>query len=75
VFNDVFSDVSYAGFAMRGEILGAERRRFWHEDDKLSIVLSVGVLAPLIARISEDIMASDRLDAPSRQIALQSPAG
>ena len=33
------------------------------------------VLAPLIARIREDIMASDRLHAPSRQIALQSPAG
>jgi len=28
---------------MRGEILGAERRRFWHDDDKLEIVMSVGV--------------------------------
>jgi len=33
------------------------------------------VLAPLIARIREDIMTSDRLHAPSRQIASQSPAG
>ncbi|WP_439150649.1 hypothetical protein [Sulfitobacter sp.] len=28
---------------MRGEILGAERRHFWHDDDKLEIVTSVGV--------------------------------
>jgi len=28
---------------MRGEILGVERRRFWHDDDKLEIVMSVGV--------------------------------
>lgn len=43
MFNVVFSDVSYAGFAMRGEILGVERRRFWHDDEKLEIVMSVGV--------------------------------
>ena len=43
MFNDVISDVSYAGSAMRGEILGMERRRFWHDDDKLEIVMSVGV--------------------------------
>jgi type I site-specific restriction-modification system R (restriction) subunit len=28
---------------MRGEILGAERRRFWHDEDKLEIVMLVGV--------------------------------
>ena len=39
--NDVVSDVSYAGLAMRGDILGLERRRRWGDDDKLSIVLSV----------------------------------
>jgi transposase len=42
VFNDVVSDVSYAGIAMRVEILGQERRRRWRDDEKLAIVLSVG---------------------------------
>lgn len=28
---------------MRGEILGVERRRFWRDEDKLEIVMSVGV--------------------------------
>lgn len=28
---------------MRGEILGLERRRFWRDEDKLEIVLSVGI--------------------------------
>ncbi len=28
---------------MRAEILGVERRRRWHDDEKLEIVLSVGV--------------------------------
>ena len=28
---------------MRGEILGLERRRFWRDEDKLEIVMSVGV--------------------------------
>ena len=28
---------------MRGEILGAERRRFWRDEDKLEIVMSVGI--------------------------------
>ena len=43
MFNDVISDVFYAGCAMRGEILVVERRRFWHDDDKLEIVMLVGV--------------------------------
>jgi transposase len=42
VFNDVVSDVSYAGIAMRVEILGQERRRRWRDDEKLAIVMSVG---------------------------------
>jgi transposase len=28
---------------MRGEILGMERRRFWRDEDKLEIIMSVGV--------------------------------
>lgn len=43
VFNDVVSDVFYAGSAMRGEILELERRRFWGDEVKLEIVTSVGV--------------------------------
>ena len=42
MFNDVVSDVSYAGIAMRVEILGQERRRRWRDDEKLAIVMSVG---------------------------------
>jgi len=31
------------GFVMRGGLLGLERRRFWHDEDKLEIVGLVGV--------------------------------
>ena len=41
--SDVVCDVSYAGLAMRGDILGLERRRRWGDEQKLAIVLSVGV--------------------------------
>ena len=41
--NDVVNDVSYAGLVMRGDILGLERRRRWCDEEKLEIVLSVGV--------------------------------
>mgnify|MGYP003629311952 CR=1 FL=1 len=53
MFNDVISDVSYAGSAMRGEILGAERRRFWHDDDKLEIVMSVGVGGASVTQVAQ----------------------
>ena len=53
MFNDVFSDVSYAGFGMRGEILGAERRRFWHDDDKLEIVMSVGIGGASVTQVAQ----------------------
>jgi transposase len=43
VFNYVVNDVSYAGPLMRGEILGLERRRFWRDEEKLEIIMSVGV--------------------------------
>ncbi len=35
VFNYVVNDVSYVESAMRGEVPGMERRRFWRDDDKL----------------------------------------
>jgi transposase len=53
VFNDVINDVSYAGCAMRGEILGIERRRFWHDDEKLEIVMSVGVGGASVTQVAQ----------------------
>ena len=53
MFNDVISDVFYAGCAMRGEILGVERRRFWHDDDKLEIVMSVGVGRASVTQVAQ----------------------
>ena len=53
MFNDVISVVFYAGCAMRGEILGVERRRFWHDDDKLEIVVSVGVSGANVTQVAQ----------------------
>ena len=53
MFNDVISDVSYAGCAMRGEILGVERRRFWHDDEKLEIVTSVGIGGATVTQVAQ----------------------
>jgi len=38
---------------MRGEIFGAERRRFWHDDDKLEIVMSVGVDGASVTQVAQ----------------------
>jgi transposase len=38
---------------MQGEILGLERRRFWHDDDKLEIVMSVGVGGASVAQVAQ----------------------
>jgi transposase len=53
VFNDVVNDVSYVGSAMRGEILGLERRRFWHDKDKLEIVTSVGIGGATVTQVAQ----------------------
>jgi len=53
VFNDVFNDVSYAGSLMRGEILGMERRRFWRDEDKLEIVMSVGIDGTTVTQVAQ----------------------
>ena len=53
VANDVITDVCYAGSVMRGEILGAERRRFWHDDDKLEIVASVGIAGASVTQVAQ----------------------
>ncbi|WP_246401321.1 IS66-like element accessory protein TnpA [Rhizobium hidalgonense] len=52
MFNDVVNDVSYAGIAMRVEILGQERRRRWRDDEKLAIVMSVGDAGATITEIA-----------------------
>jgi transposase len=38
---------------MRGEILGVERRRFWRDDDKLEIVMSVGVGGATVTQVAQ----------------------
>ena len=38
---------------MRGEILGAERRHFWHEVDKLEIVMSVGIDGASVTQVAQ----------------------
>ncbi|KMK66253.1 Transposase [Puniceibacterium sp. IMCC21224] len=53
VAKDVVHDVSYAGSAMRGEILGVERRRFWRDEDKLEIVMSVGIDGATVTQVAQ----------------------
>jgi len=53
VFSDVFSGVPYVGSAIRGEILGVERRRFWRDEDKLEIVTSVGVGGAMVTQVAQ----------------------
>ena len=53
MFNDVISDVFYAGCAMWAEILGVERRRFWHDDDKFEIVMWVGVGGASVTQVAQ----------------------
>ena len=38
---------------MRGEILGVERRRRWNDDDKVSIVGSVGVNGATVTQVAQ----------------------
>lgn len=51
--NDVVKDVSYAGQLMRGDILGLERRRRWGDEEKLEIVLSVGVGGATVTQVAQ----------------------
>lgn len=53
MFNYVVNDVSYAGLLMRGEILGMERRRFWRDEDKLEIVMSVGIDGATVTQVAQ----------------------
>jgi len=38
---------------MRGEILGVERRRFWRDEDKLEIFMSVGVGRATMTQVAQ----------------------
>lgn len=51
--SDVVNDVSYAGLVMRGDILGLERRRRWCDEEKLEIVLSVGVGGATVTQVAQ----------------------
>jgi len=53
VHNDVVKDVSYARLLMRGDILGRERRRRRGEEEKLEIVLSVGVNGASVTQVAQ----------------------
>jgi transposase len=53
VHSDVVNDVSYAGLLMRGDILGLERRRRWGDEEKLEIVLSVGVAGATVTQVAQ----------------------
>ena len=53
VFNDVANDVSYAGSVMRGELLGVEWRRFWRDEDKLEIIMLVGVGGATVTQVAQ----------------------
>ena len=37
---------------MRGEVLGVERRRRWSDEDKLSIVSSVGIDGATVTQVA-----------------------
>jgi len=38
---------------MRGELLGVERRRFWGDEEKLEIVMSVGVGGASVTQVAQ----------------------
>ncbi len=38
---------------MRGEILGLERRRFWRDEHKLEIVMSVGIDGATVTQVAQ----------------------
>jgi len=38
---------------MRGEILSMERRRFWRDEDKLEIIMSVGVGGATVTQVAQ----------------------
>ena len=38
---------------MRGEILGLERRRIWHDEDRLEILMPIGVGGTAVTQVAQ----------------------
>ena len=53
MFDDVVRDASYAGSAIRGEVLAVGRRRFWRDGGELLIITSVGISRATVAQRHE----------------------
>ena len=51
--SDFVNDVSYAGLVMRVDILGLEGQRRWGDEEKLGIVLSVGVGGAMVTQVAQ----------------------
>ena len=51
--SDVVNDVSWAGFTVQGDVLGRERRRRWRDEEKLAIVLEVGVDGASVTSVAQ----------------------
>ena len=51
--SDVVNDVSWAEFAVQGDVLGRERRRRWRDDEKLAVVLEVGVDGASVTSVAQ----------------------
>lgn len=51
--SDVVNDVSWAGFTVQGDVLGQERRRRWRDEEKLAIVLEVGVDGASVTSVAQ----------------------
>ena len=51
--SDVVNDVSWAEFAVRGDVLGRERRRRWHDEEKLAVILEVGVDGASVTSVAQ----------------------
>jgi transposase len=53
VHSDVVKDVSWAEFSVQGDVLGRERRRRWRDEEKLAIVLEVGVDGASVTSVAQ----------------------
>ena len=51
--SDVVNDVSWVGFTVQGDVLGRERRRRWRDEEKLAIVLEVGVEGASVTSVAQ----------------------
>ena len=51
--SDIVNDVSYAWLAMRGDIVGLELWWRWDDEEKLGIVLSIGVGGATVTQVAQ----------------------